>query len=88
MYLSKFAKEVNIVIRRDKRRQQTAANYLVENISNTPNIKIIVNSDNSFCSGSAVLENITLKNTKTNEEKTVSAKALFIYIGTKPEPNG
>jgi len=83
MYLSKFAKEVKIVIRRDKL-SQTAANYLVENISNTPNIKIIVNSDVVSCSGSTVLENITLKNTKTNEEKTVSAKALFIYIGTKP----
>ncbi len=83
MYLSKFAKEVNIVIRRDKL-SQTAANYLVENITNTPNIKIIVNSDVISCAGSAVLENITLKNTKTQEETTVTAKALFIYIGTKP----
>ena len=31
MYMSKFAKEVNIVIRRDAL-SQTAANYLVENI--------------------------------------------------------
>ena len=83
MYLSKFAKEVNIVIRKDKL-SQTAANYLVENISNTPNIKIIVNSDVTSCAGSTVLENITLKNTKTLEETTVPAKALFIYIGTKP----
>ena len=83
MYLSKFAKEVYIVIRRDKL-SQTAANYLVENISNTPNIKIIVNTDVISCAGSSVLENITLKNTKTKEEKTVPSKALFIYIGTKP----
>ncbi len=83
MYLSKFAKEVNIVIRRDKL-IQTAANYLVENISNTPNIKIITNSDVISCSGTNVLENITLKNAKTGEEMTVPAKALFIYIGTKP----
>ncbi|MEO8447136.1 MAG: FAD-dependent oxidoreductase [bacterium] len=83
MYLSKFAKEVNIVIRRDKL-SQTAANYLVENITNTPNIKIIVNSDVISCSGSTVLETITLKNTKTQEETTVTAKAIFIYIGTKP----
>ena len=83
MYLSKFAKEVNIVIRRDKL-SQTAANYLVENIANTPNIKIIVNTDVISCAGSSVLENITLKNTKTKEEKTVPSKALFIYIGTKP----
>jgi len=83
MYLSKFAKEVNIVIRRD-RLSQTAANYLVENIANTPNIKIIVNTDVISCAGSSVLESITLKNTKTKEEKTVPSKALFIYIGTKP----
>lgn len=83
MYLSKFAKEVNIVIRKD-RLSQTAANYLVENITNTPNIKIIVNSDIISCAGSTVLENITLKNTRTHEETTVAAKALFIYIGTKP----
>lgn len=83
MYLSKFAKEVNIVIRRDKL-SQTAANYLVENISNTPNIKIISNTDVVSCSGSGVLEYINLKNTKTGEDIKVPAKALFVYIGTKP----
>jgi thioredoxin reductase (NADPH) len=83
MYLSKFAKEVNIVIRRD-RLSQTAANYLVENIGNTPNIKVIVNSEVTSCSGSTVLENITIKNSDTGEENTVHAKALFVYIGTKP----
>lgn len=83
MYLSKFAKEVNIVIRKE-RLSQTAANYLVENISNTPNIKIISNTDVISCSGSTVLENITLRCNTSGEEKTVPAKALFIYIGTKP----
>ncbi len=83
MYLSKFAKEVNIVIR-GERLAQTAANYLVENISNTPNIRIITKTEVTACSGSTVLENITLKNSTTGEERTVPAKALFIYIGTKP----
>lgn len=83
MYLSKFAKEVNILIRRDKL-SETAANYLVENINNTTNIKVIVNTEVISGSGSEVLEFITLKNSKTGEEKTLPAKALFIYIGTKP----
>ncbi len=83
MYLSKFAKEVNIVIRRD-RLSQTAANYLVENIAATPNIKIIPNTDVVACSGSTVLENVTLKNSKSGEEAVMPAKALFVYIGTKP----
>jgi len=83
MYLSKFAKEVNIVIR-GERLAQTAANYLVENISNTPNIKIITKTEVVACSGSNVLEEISLKNSTTGEVNTVPAKALFIYIGTKP----
>jgi thioredoxin reductase (NADPH) len=81
--MCKFAKEVNMIIRRDAL-SQVAANYLVENIRNTPNIKVIPNTDVIACSGSAVLENITLKNVKTGEEKTVPTKALFIYIGSKP----
>ncbi len=83
MYMSKFAKEVNIIIRRDAL-SQTAANYLVENVGNTSNIHIIANTDVISVSGSNILENITLKNAKTGEEKTVPTKALFIYIGTKP----
>jgi len=83
MYMSKFAKEVNIIIRRDAL-SQVAANYLVENISHTANINIITHTDVISCSGSTVLENITLKNAISGDEKTVPAKALFVYIGTNP----
>jgi thioredoxin reductase (NADPH) len=83
MYMSKFAHEVNILIRRDSL-SQVAANYLVENISRTPNIKVINSTDVIACSGDEVLKTITLRNNSTGEEKTVPAKALFIYIGTKP----
>ncbi len=83
LYMSNFAKEVNIVIRRESLKQ-TAANYLVENISRIPNIKVIGNTEVVAVSGNQVLETITLKNAVTGEEKVVSAKALFIYIGVKP----
>ena len=83
MYMSKFAKEVNIIIRKETL-SQVAANYLVENISDTRNIKVVSNTDVIACSGSTVLETITLKNVNTGEEETVPAKALFVYIGTKP----
>lgn len=83
MYMCKFAKEVNIIIRRDAL-SQTAANYLVENVRNTANIKVLVNTAVISGSGSTILENITLKSTITGDEKTVATKALFIYIGTKP----
>jgi len=83
MYMSKFAREVNIIIRKEAL-SQVAANYLVQNISNTPNINVIANTDVISCAGSTILESIALKNTYTGEERTVPAKALFVYIGTKP----
>ena len=83
MYMSKFAKEVNIVIRRDGL-NLTAANYLVENISKTPNIKILSNTEVAAVAGDKVLEEITLKNVSTGEVKKLPARALFIYIGARP----
>ncbi len=83
MYMCNFASEVNILIRRDVLKQ-TAANYLVEQISKTPNIHIHGNTEVIAVSGEKVLETMTLKNMTTGEERTVPSKALFIYIGAKP----
>jgi thioredoxin reductase (NADPH) len=83
MHLCNFAKEVNILIRRDELKQ-VAANYLVENISKVPNINILANTEVTAVHGAEVLEQITLKNSKTGDEKIVPAKALFVYIGSRP----
>ena len=83
LHMSKFAKEVNILIRRDALKL-VAANYLVENIDKTPNIKVLPHTEVICVSGDKTLEKITLKNSQTGEEWTVDAKALFIYIGAKP----
>ena len=83
LHISKFAKEVNILIRRDALKF-TAANYLVENISKTPNIKVLPHTEVTRAGGEKILEKITLKNSPTGEECTVPAKALFIYIGARP----
>jgi len=83
MHISKFAKEVNILIRRDAIKN-TAANYLAENISKTPNIKVLPHTEVAEAAGEKMLEKLTLKNSKTGEESIVPANALFIYIGSKP----
>jgi thioredoxin reductase (NADPH) len=83
LHISKFANEVHILLRGEALKQ-TAANYLVENISKTPNILIHPFTEIALVSGKKILEQIRLKNTRTGEEKIVAAKALFIYIGAKP----
>ncbi len=83
MHISKFAKEVNMVIRRESIKK-TAAHYLIENISKTPNIKVHTHTEVISVEGDIVLEKITLKDPKTGKQKTATANALFIYIGAKP----
>jgi len=83
LHISKFAKDVYILIRKDALKM-VAANYLVENISKTPNIKVLPNTEVASATGGKVLETITLVNCKTGEKNTVPAKAVFIYIGQKP----
>jgi thioredoxin reductase (NADPH) len=83
MHICKFAKEVNIVIRRDSI-TKTAADYLIKNISKTPNINVLTSTEIVSVEGDKVLEKISLKDANTGEVKTVPAKALFIYIGARP----
>jgi thioredoxin reductase (NADPH) len=83
LHLCNFAKEINILIRRDELKQ-TAANYLVENIKKIPNIKVLGNTEVIAVHGDTMLEQLTLKNFNTGEEAAVPAKALFVYIGSRP----
>lgn len=83
LHMSTYAKEVNILFRRGSIKD-TAANYLVENIRKTPNITELPFVEVISVSGEKELEKITLKNSVTDEKYTVSAKALFIYIGAIP----
>jgi len=83
MHICKFAKEVNILIRRESIRN-TAASYLAQNISATPNINVLAQTEIVSVEGGSALEKVTLRNSATGEQKTVSVKALFIYIGAKP----
>jgi thioredoxin reductase (NADPH) len=83
MHICNFAKEVNIVIRREGI-NKTAAYYLAESINNTPNIKVLANTELTEVHGDKVLEKVTLRNINTGEEQICPAKALFIYIGAKP----
>ena len=83
LHICRYAKEVNIVIRRESI-TKTAADYLIKNISKTPNINVHTSMEVVAVDGENVLERITLKDVKTGEQRTVPTKALFIYIGAKP----
>ena len=83
MYMSKFAREVNMLLRKEFL-SQLAASYLVDQINKVPNIHVHGNTEIIAMSGDSRLEQVTLINNKTKEERAAPAKAVFVYIGTRP----
>lgn len=83
MYLSQFACNVTILIRKEDL-SSTMSAYLIDQINNTPNIRLKGFSEITEASGSDRLEKLKIKDRNTNEIEEVEASALFIFIGAKP----
>ncbi|MBT30489.1 MAG: fused response regulator/thioredoxin-disulfide reductase [Thalassobius sp.] len=83
MYLSKFAANVYIVIRKDSL-SYSMSKYLIDQIEKTPNIKLITKSRVKEVKGDLRLSKIVLENIETNKAEERDAMALFVFIGAKP----
>jgi thioredoxin reductase (NADPH) len=83
VFLSRFAREVTILIRADSLKK-SMSQYLIEQIESTPNIKLRINTQIDRVSGSDHLETITLKDKTTGATETVPADAIFVFIGAVP----
>lgn len=87
MYLTKFARKVTLVHRRDELR---AAKSIQEKAFNTPKLEFMWNAVPVELSGEGVLQKIKFKNTKTGEEYEVEADeddgifGCFVFIGFIP----
>lgn len=83
IYLSKFANNVYITVRKPDL-SSSMSQYLIDQISNTPNIHVLGFTEILSVSGEDRLKEIELSNASTGEIKKVPAGALFIFIGAKP----
>lgn len=83
MYLSKFAENVSIIIRKDSLTDTMSA-YLIDQIDHTANIHVLPNTEVIEAAGDQHLEKLTLINALTKETKEVEASALYIFIGARP----
>jgi thioredoxin reductase (NADPH) len=83
MYLSKFAKQVNILIRRDSL-SYTMSSYLIDQINSVENISVCIAREVVEAAGQESLERLTIKNLITGEVYTENASALYIFIGARP----
>ena len=84
MYFSQHARKVVILCRSGDLRKGMSE-YLVKQIEDTLNIEVRVNSGVAAAFGEDHLERLTIKNSKTGDEETASARSLFIFIGAAPK---
>ena len=81
LFLTKFAKKVYLIHRRDKLR---AAAILQKRASANEKIEMIWDSVLTDISGLTHVENITVKNVKTGDKTQFSVDGCFIWVGTIP----
>jgi len=81
IYLTKFAKKVYLVHRRDELR---ATKILQERAFANDKIEFIWDSVPTGVEGFFGVESVKVKNVKTNEEKAIKADGCFIWVGILP----
>jgi thioredoxin reductase (NADPH) len=80
-YLTKFARTVHLIHRRDTLR---ASKIMQQRFLSRPNVKVHWNKAVIDCIGDQTLEAIALEDTVTGEKSTLAVKGLFIAIGHTP----
>ncbi|MES2222985.1 MAG: FAD-dependent oxidoreductase [Acidobacteriota bacterium] len=83
IYLSRYATEVHIVVRRTDLRE-TMSQYLIEQIEKTPNIHIRPRMEVARVEGDGHMERVILSSLDDGSTQSEAADALFIFIGTRP----
>ncbi|MCK4767505.1 MAG: FAD-dependent oxidoreductase, partial [Desulfobacula sp.] len=81
IYLTKFAKKVYLVHRRDELR---ATKILQERAFANDKLELVWDSVPTGVEGFFGVESVKIKNVKTNEEKTIKADGCFIWVGILP----
>ena len=81
LFLTKFAKKVTVVHRRDQLR---ASQIMAERAAANPKIDFAWNSTVAQINGENKLESLTLKSTVDGTESTLDATGVFVAIGHEP----
>ncbi|MFP4477890.1 MAG: thioredoxin-disulfide reductase [Candidatus Izemoplasmatales bacterium] len=81
IYLSRIAKDVTLVHRREQLR---AVKSLQERVFKIDNVKILWNSELKEIKGKDFVESATIYNNKTNEASNILVDGIFIAVGYNP----
>jgi thioredoxin reductase (NADPH) len=81
LFLTKFAKEVTIIHRRDALR---GTKIYQERVLASPKIKMLWNSVVQEIKGDSIVRSILVKNVKTGEVKELNTEGVFLFVGLLP----
>lgn len=80
-YLANICKSVTMLVRKDVMRASKAMQHRVEN---TPNLKVLFNSEVDEVLGDQVVDGLRIVDNVTGEKHDIAITGLFIAIGHKP----
>jgi thioredoxin reductase (NADPH) len=83
VFLSRYANRVTMLIRGDSL-EKNMSQYLVDQINETQNIEVLLQTEVDALHGADRLEAITIQNRETGKAEKVTADAMFIFIGASP----
>jgi thioredoxin reductase (NADPH) len=83
MFFAKYAKRVVMLVRGPSL-SATMSQYLIDQISQTPNIHLEFNTSVTEVHGDGRLQEISLSCAQSGETSRIAATALFIFIGAEP----
>jgi thioredoxin reductase (NADPH) len=81
VFLTKFARSVTIVTR-DQR--LSASKVVVDKVDEHPAITVVPNATPAAFTGDGRLSGVTLRDTRTGEEREVATDGVFVFIGLSP----
>ena len=83
MFFSRYARTVTILMRGPDLRR-SMSQYLVDRINETANIIVLPNTTVSSVAGNGRLESLELEDCVLGHTRSVSADAMFVFIGSAP----
>ncbi len=83
VYLSRGCRSVNILVRASSL-AKSMSHYLIEQIESIPAIKVHTCTEVAAAHGTDHLEQLTLRDSSTGQQRTVDAHYLFVFIGAAP----
>jgi len=84
MHLAGFAKRIFIVIRGESLKE-TLSQYLLDRLRSIPNVEVLPHTEVAALRGGKLLEEITLADRVTGQERSAKTRWLFVCVGGVPQ---